>query len=89
MTLLAHEIAHAEQFRAVGKVSFLANYGAASLLVFSTSTGVVATALAATQGVNLPHQANVFEIAARARAEEVRNYLASVGYGGKGTTCKM
>jgi hypothetical protein len=64
ITLLAHEITHGEQYRAVGTGLFLQIYTASSALVLSTPLGLVTSAIAATKGKNLPHAMNVYEQAA-------------------------
>ena len=89
ITLLAHEITHSQQYRAVGTEGFLQTYGASSALVLSNPVGLVASAIAATKGINLPHDQNVYEKSADAKAMEVRNSLANVGYGGKGMKCSQ
>jgi hypothetical protein len=87
ITLLAHEIAHAQQYRGLGTGTFLQTYVGASVATVSSPAGLVATMIAAAKGVNLPHDANIYELAAQAKAAEVRDYLASKGYGEQGMTC--
>lgn len=89
ISLLAHEITHSEQYRAVGTGTFLQTYTVSSALILSTPLGLTASVVSATQGVNLPHDMNVYEQAADAKAREVRNYLAKLGYGENGLACKQ
>jgi len=81
IVMLAHEITHSEQYRAVGSAVFLQTYTASSAMVLATPLGLVVSAVAATQGKNLPHDLNVYEQAANAKARQVRDYLVELGYG--------
>ena len=69
--------------------TFLQTYVASSVAATSGPAGILATMLAARSGINLPHASNVYEQAAQNIASRVRNYLASIGYGEPGTTCKF
>jgi len=75
------------QYRAFGADTFLKTYAVSSASVLSSPVGLLASASAATKGINLPHNLNVYELAADAKAREVRDYLYSLGYGGKGMAC--
>ncbi len=86
ITLLAHEIAHSAQYRAVGTKTFVETYAASSIAVTS-GVGLLAAMVAATKGINLPHDLNVYEQAAEAKASEVRNALVNLNYGGEGLSC--
>jgi hypothetical protein len=87
ITLLAHEITHSIQYRIVGAENFLKTYSASSALVLSTPLGVAASLIAITKDINLPHDMNVYEKSVSAKAQEVRNSLFKLGYGGKGMAC--
>jgi len=71
----------------VGTNTFLTTYTLSSLSVLSNPVGLVGSVIAATQGKNLPHDLNSYEQSAIAKAKEVRDYLVSVGYGGRGMAC--
>lgn len=81
ITFLAHEITHSEQYRAVGMKTFFGTYTVSSALVLSDPLSLATAAIAATKGISLPHDMNVYEQAADAKAREVRNYLAKQAYG--------